>query len=101
MLTPGIASYFIARNTAARRGTLRPIRDGRQNYAQCVAAPLRFGLPWVPEPPKLTCEEGPYRRFPQTWGWDPAEVEGEGIGFAVGAGEELRNDGGRSLERTV
>jgi hypothetical protein len=29
-----------------------------------------------------------------------AEVEGKGIGLAVGAGEELRNDGGRRLERT-
>src|SRR4051812_38417624 len=71
MLTPGIGARFIAPNTPARRRTLRPMRHGRQNYAQCVAAFFRFRPPWAPRPPRLTTDGGPYRRFSHGWGWDP------------------------------
>src|SRR5208337_810875 len=57
--------------THARRRTLRPLRRGRQKYAQCVAAFPRFRPSCAPNPPKLTTEGVPYRRFSQARGWDP------------------------------
>ena len=74
MLTPGIAPRFIARNTAVRTGTWRRIRHGRQNYAQCGAAPFHFEFPSAPNRPRLTADGAPYRRFSHGWGWDPEDV---------------------------
>src|SRR4051812_45375695 len=83
MLTPGIGPRFMAQNTAARRGTLRPMRHGRQNYAQCCESSYHFRSLRAPNPPSLTIDGGSYRRFPQTWGWDP-------IDRAPGLADEIR-----------
>src|SRR3954471_19811625 len=71
MSTPGIEPRFIAHNMSARRRTLRTLQVVRHNFAQCLGASHRFGCSWWPTFPRLTSEGVPYRRFSQTWGWDP------------------------------
>src|SRR3954453_1534456 len=83
MLTPGIGPRFIARNTPALGRTLRPIRHGRQNYAQYVAVFPRFRPPRTPNPPRLTTDGGSYRRFSHGWGWDPLQSERDALAAAA------------------
>jgi hypothetical protein len=59
-----------------RRRTRAPhrIRHGRQNHAQCGAAPFHFEFPSASNRPRLTADGAPCRRFSHGWGWDPEDV---------------------------
>src|SRR4051812_31017028 len=71
MLPLRIGPRFIARNTPARRRTLRTRRIARQNYAQCSEGRVEDGGILLKNRARTALVGRPYRRFSHGWGWDP------------------------------